>query len=53
MSKESIFDKSVKSINDIGTTVKFDDAVRIANKAFDDLSKSKLNFSGKKINGCN
>ncbi len=48
MSKESIFDKSIKSVDDIGTNVKFDDAVKIADKAFNDLSKSKLNFSSKK-----
>jgi hypothetical protein len=52
MSKESVFDEAIKSVNDIGTNVKFDDAVKIADKTFNDLSKAKLNFSGGKINGC-
>ncbi len=48
MSNELGFDKAIRSADDIGTTVKFDDAVKIANKAWDDLSKAKLNFSSKK-----
>ncbi len=48
MKEKSIFDEAIRSVDDIGTNVKFDDAVKIADKAFNDLSKSKLHFSGKK-----
>lgn len=35
MSEKSVFDKAIRSVDDIGANVKFDDAVRIADKAFE------------------
>ena len=44
----SEFDKIMDKANDIGTTAKFDDAVKVADKTWDKLQKSKLNFSSKR-----
>ena len=41
-------DEDIKGIEDITEEVKFDDAVKAADKGFDDLARMKLNFSGKK-----
>ncbi len=40
MKDKSVFDEAIRSVDDIGTTVKFDDAVKIADKAFD-IKKTK------------
>ena len=42
------FDENIKSVDKIGTGAKLDEAIEVANKAFNDLQKAKLNFSSKK-----
>lgn len=41
-------DEDIKGVKDIGTSMKFDEAVKKTDEAFDKLAKMKLNFSGKK-----
>ena len=49
--KQSNFDKSIRSADDIGTGAKFDDAVKAADKAFDPFRKVEKPFLRKKNNG--
>ncbi|KKN62674.1 hypothetical protein LCGC14_0509350 [marine sediment metagenome] len=42
------FDKNFEGANKIGTGAKIDEAVKVADKTFNDLQKAKLDFSSKK-----
>ena len=41
MDEKTVFDKAIKSVDDIGTTAKFDDAIKVADNVFDTSSKTK------------
>lgn len=49
--KNRNFDKAIRSADDIGTGAKFDEAVKVADKAFDPFRKIEKPFSRKKNNG--